>query len=88
MVLNGTSQKSNTYKSKENYSACWYVNKALTTRGVACLERERKIKNNPDNLKYSSAVSTHTFVYDTTVKNYSYQRDARGENIDYKILSE
>jgi hypothetical protein len=35
MALNGTSQESSTYKSKENYSTWWYVNKALTTRGVA-----------------------------------------------------
>jgi len=35
MVLNGTSQKSSTYKSKAIYSAWCYVNKALTTRGVA-----------------------------------------------------
>jgi len=35
MVLNGTSQKSSAYKFKENYSAWWYVNKALTIRGLA-----------------------------------------------------
>jgi hypothetical protein len=52
-----------------------------------CLEHKRKFKNNPDNLEYSSAVC-HTFVRGTTVKIYSYERDARGENIDYKILSE